>query len=463
MAEGSGPQPEVTRRELLLGAAAASVVAAAGSAQASPAAHAAGRGFDPPLPADEIPPPPVPLFDDFGLSFQCMFALGAASAQAAEFGEVATAVAAIRNRDEAYGAYFDEFRALAARVAHTADDARRRGRTVTARGAYLRAATYYGQALFFVLASARPTREHEGQVYRAMRRCWQRAGRLMDPPMENVALPWRGPNGPMPGWFLRPGGRQRRRPTLIMNNGSDAQAIDLWATGGMAALQRGWNVLMFDGPGQGAMLFERSQGFVPQWERVITPVVNWLRRRPEVDPDRIALQGWSFGGALVPRAAAFESRLAAIAVDPGVVDPSASWTTQLPAFMFEMLREGKRSELNTVWADYVRSTTPQNRFNLAKRLEIYRGRTFYDQLSQVVKFDYAADMGRVRCPALVLDNEVEQFFPGQAADLYRGLRRSPRKRFRTFTIAEGAQYHCEPMAPQIRNDAVMGWFEQIVN
>jgi dienelactone hydrolase len=102
-----------------------------------------------------------------------------------------------------------------------------------------------------------------------------------------------------------------------LNNGNDAQNIDLYVFGGAAALERGYNALIFEGPGQGSVFFLRGTPFRPDWEKVITPVVNFLGRRPDVDPGRIAVIGWSQGGELVARAAAFERRLAAAVLDPG--------------------------------------------------------------------------------------------------------------------------------------------------
>lgn len=448
----------LARRNFLIGSLAASGAIALGATRTAPS-HA--HGFPPPIPPDDIPPAPIPLFADSTLTFQCLFAIGATSSGAAEYGEVATAVAAIREAGETYSSYYAQFMALARRVRATAKDAEQHGHRVTARLAYLRAANYFGQALFFVLATDRPTRRHESQVYNAMTRCWRAAGRLMDPPMLAVKLPWRGPNGPMPGWFLRPSADGRPRPTVIVNNGSDAQPIDLWSAGGLAAIERGWNALIFEGPGQGGMLFDRNQHFVPDWERVITPIVTWLRRRSDVDPDRIVLTGSSFGGELVPRAAAFEPRLAAISMDPGVVDAASTWLDNLPPFMIDLFREGKKAQLNADWDDYVRSAPANTQFNIAKRLEIYPGRTFYDQLSQIVQYTNEKVDHRIRVPALVINNEIEQFFPGQARDLYRLLDNSPRRKFRTFTVAEGAQYHCEPMAPQVRNGVVMDFLEDV--
>jgi poly(3-hydroxybutyrate) depolymerase len=57
--------------------------------------------------------------------------------------------------------------------------------------------------------------------------------------------------------------------------------------------------------------------------------------RAEVDPKRVAIQGISQGGYWVPRAVAFEKRIAAAIADPGVVDVSTSWTASLPKPMLD--------------------------------------------------------------------------------------------------------------------------------
>ena len=54
-------------------------------------------------------------------------------------------------------------------------------------------------------------------------------------------------------------------------------------------MARGYNVLVFDGPGQQSMLFEQGVPFRHDWEHVITPVVDFLLASPDVDPTRIAL------------------------------------------------------------------------------------------------------------------------------------------------------------------------------
>jgi hypothetical protein len=124
----------------------------------------------------------------------------------------------------------------------------------------------------------------------------------------------------VPGYFLRCDDADGRRPLLILNNGSDGGMVAAWTLGVAAALARGYHALTFYGPGQGLALLEQSLYFRPEWEQVITPVVDWALTWPEVDPERIALLGISQAGYWVPRAVAFESRLAAAVADPGAVD-----------------------------------------------------------------------------------------------------------------------------------------------
>jgi len=106
---------------------------------------------------------------------------------------------------------------------------------------------------------------------------------------------------------------------LLAQTGFDGTIEELHGIA-LAATARGWNCLTFEGPGQGRVLREQRLPFRPDWEKVVTPVVDYVLSRPDVDPRKIALVGLSFGGYLAPRAAAFEHRLAALVADGGVFD-----------------------------------------------------------------------------------------------------------------------------------------------
>jgi dienelactone hydrolase len=210
------------------------------------------------------------------------------------------------------------------------------------------------------------------------------------------------------------------------------------------------------------MLFERSIPFIPEWEKVITPVVDFLRRRPDVDRKRIAIAGQSFGGYLVERAAAFEHRLAAVVADPGVTDAFAGgWSTQLPKSMIDLLVAGKGEEFNHVWAEVLPNLPQTTQFDVAKRSEIYSNGSFYERMRQARKFKLTRSVARrIDAPVAVLEPQDEQFFPSQQKVIYDWVKRP--KALLRFTVAEGAQMHCEPMAPQFRNERVFDWLERAV-
>jgi hypothetical protein len=143
----------VTRRAALGGAAAAGLTTLLASAAPAIAA---------PTPAPVTSA--VQVFEGPTINLQVLFALGGAAYGVSEVGEVFTAIDQIRARGSSDRAVFEVFLAWGRELRGRADAALRRGQTVTTRDCYLRATMYLDQALFFTLASTRPTRAHEGEV-----------------------------------------------------------------------------------------------------------------------------------------------------------------------------------------------------------------------------------------------------------------------------------------------------------
>ncbi|MDL2077773.1 alpha/beta hydrolase [Streptomyces sp. GXMU-J15] len=429
------------------GAVGAVAVAGAPAASAAPAA---------PAPNGSPTPGAMQLFTDPGLNFGALLALGGAGARASEVGEVLTAVNAINAAGPNENTYTAEFRAWGDRLAGM-----RTGHRETDRFRSLRASQYYAQALFFVLGSTTPGDEE--RLYRAGRRNWDRFAHLCDPAAITDKVPYG--RTPLPVWFFRPDTSGKPRPTVILTNGSDGQNVDMWTYGVMAALDRGWNALVYDGPGQGQLLFVDKVVFSPRWEQVVGPLVDWLLRRRDVDHRRIALTGLSMGGDLAPRAAAFDHRIAALVAMPGCLDP---WLA-FPPELREILTPDK-AETNAIWnEEVVPELDPTEAYQLKKRFEPFsveamlaarRGRMFTDfwtAARRVVAMDITGVVRRIQAPTLVLDYQDEAFYPGQPRQMYELLR--TRKDYIKLTAATGAQLHCSPMAPQQHCEVVFDWLE----
>ncbi|HEX4787479.1 MAG TPA: acetylxylan esterase, partial [Actinospica sp.] len=378
--------PSPSRRSLLragvLGGGGAALLGA-GGAGAATAQAATGSG------TAAAAQPLQNLFTLADLDFDTLFAFGGIGYGAAEFGELVTAVNAVNAAGAGYQSYYDVFLALAQRIDAQAGAESAAGHTASARSAYLRAASYYDLCLFFILGT--DARAAEAAAYARTQRCWALFCRLSDTPFEPVRIPYG--TGYLPGYLLRPDHRTLPRPTVILNNGEDAQNVRMWAFGAAAALERGYNALIFEGPGQGSLLFERQIPFRSDWEKVVTPVVDYLRSRPEVDRDRIVLNGSSLGGELVIRAAAFEHRLAAVVADPGFLSLWLSWQT-LENKITSLFDQGlTKDEINGAWQqDFIPALTETDRFNLAKDAEGY-GRQYLLSARAGEIFDDLYDLG----------------------------------------------------------------------
>ena len=82
-----------------------------------------------------------------------------------------------------------------------------------------------------------------------------------------------------------------------MFNGFDGSQEEMLHISGFAALERGFSVLTFEGPGQPTVVRQQGLGFRHDWEQVVTPVVDHCEGIPEIDTGGLALLGLSFGGS----------------------------------------------------------------------------------------------------------------------------------------------------------------------
>jgi dienelactone hydrolase len=397
------------------------------------------------------------VFADDDFQFQFLFTLGQAYERAADVGECFAAAAAIRDGD--YDSWFDTFFALAERIRGEAETADAAGRVVSAQEAYLRAATYYGPAYFFADGTKDPSRLVP--TWEAHRAAFDAFAARLDPPAEPVQIPYEGTT--LPGYALTVDTSGQPRPWLIMNNGSDGTVSDMWSEGAAAALRRGYNSLIFDGPGQGAALFRQGLAFRPDWEKVITPVVDWLLARADVDPARIAILGISQGGYWVPRAVAFEHRIAAAIADPGVVDVAPTFARFVPPDAVQALLNATGEEQKQIAAELDEEVAaevakdPALAFALAFRLRPYGTTSYAEVLILTNEYNSRGVVGQIRCPMLIANPEGEQFWPGQSQELY-DLLPGP-KTLVHFTAAEGADLHCEPKALGLRAERFFNWLD----
>lgn len=329
-----------------------------------------------------------------------------------------------------------------------------RGHRESARQAYLWAMNFFDSAIYFADGTGDPTLA--ARTWQMMDECWLRAIGLFDPAIEQVRIPYEGTT--LRGFYFRGKGTGEKQPLLILVNGSDGSALDMWMMGAAGGTVRGYDCLTFDGPGQGYALWKQGLYFRPDWEKVITPVVDFALARERTDPRRIAMQGISQGGYWVPRAVAFEKRIAAAIADPGVVDVSTSWTATLPPPMIQMLKTGQKETFD---AFMDKALSPQARYDLAFRMRPYGTASTYEAFAAAMAYNLTGIAAQITCPMLITAPENEAFWPGQSTRLYDML--TAPATLVPFHASEGADLHCEPKAFGLRDLRVFDWLDETLS
>jgi hypothetical protein len=394
------------------------------------------------------------FFTDPSFDFETRTLLGGIHYGAGDIGEMLIAVASITDGDAA--SWVTQWRTLAGRIERTGDACLKAGHRVSARQAYLRAAVYYAAAYVFVDGTEHPDAQLT-ELFASHRRCFDVHVSLLDPPAIPIAIPYE--DSDLPGYLFIPADDGVARPTVILNNGSDGPMTFLWPGLGQPGLDRGYNTVIFDGPGQQSMLFDRNVPFRPDWEQVITPLVDFLSDRPEVDASKIVLYGASQAGYWVPRAAAFEHRLAAVIADPGVIDVSTSWKDHIPTELVALLDADDETGFNAAIEAGSREMSPAMAQEFA-----WRAKPYGEQPSAYATFKTAEQyrlgdlVKQISAPVMITDPEGEQFWPGQSQQLYDTV--PGPKLLATFTNAEGAGLHCQPMGRSLLEQRMYDWLDE---
>lgn len=285
----------------------------------------------------------------------------------------------------------------------------------------------------------------------AFKTCFQQGIQLLNLPIESVEVPLEGKT--LPGYFWRADHDGTPRPTLLMIGGGDTYCEDLVGYIGAAGVQRGYHILAVDLPGQGDTPFS-GLVFRPDFELPVKAVLNLASARKEVDMERFAIYGISGGGYIVTRATAYEKRIKACIANTPVYDVERVFNAEIPGALQHV-----PSTVGKTLMKLAGALNEAGRVNLEK---------FYWQggvqnYQEFVRIAQAAkvEVGLIDCPMLCLAGE------GDPPECIRQMHTCyeqlhvPKKAQHLFTVAEGADAHCQVNNPHLMHQVVFDWLDDV--
>lgn len=382
--------------------------------------------------------------------------MGMAPYGGADLGEIDAMVKQVKDGDDT--SFFEACHAIAtARIAE-GDAAAKAGHLHTAYDCYLRAQLFLGIGYHPLYGT--PVDPRLVDAFHLQMETFEKALRLGVVRAEPVDVPYEGTK--IPAWFVRaPGHEDERRGCILVGGGWDSTMAENFLGIGVAALQRGYHVLLHDGPGQGRLLVDEGLTLRHDWERVVTPVIDAALTIDVVDPDRLVYEPWSLGGYMAPRVAAHEHRLAAVIADPGQIDIGGKITGPMAMLGISPEEMAKLPELSPATEKTIMDFLNRNRAMHWKIVQrgfwTNGGGDLSGWLAEMLQWKLTPEeIATISTPMLITAAESDPVAQ-EAKALYEAL--PGPKVLLEFTDAEGAGMHCESTNRSMANRRILDWVD----
>jgi alpha/beta superfamily hydrolase len=380
--------------------------------------------------------------------------LSGAAYEGADIGEVLVAANEIKEGD--FESFHNAFNDLANRVHDQAIAIDSKKHPLSARSSFFRSSAYYRAADAYLHGNWSDPRIME--LWEKQATDYNKAIALLPQPGQRIEI--RADNFIVPAIFFKTD-KPGKRPTVILGQGYDGAMEDLYHVMGKAAVERGMNVIVYEGPGQPTVRRYQDLGFVLEWERVITPIVDYILTREDVDASKIALMGYSFGGFLAPRAAAFEHRLAAVIAIDGVYNFGESILNQFGEEPAKLVRAGEKEAVDTLGKQLQANPDAPTtiRWGINQGEWTFKTHSAYDFVSKAQEYTLKGLVDKIKTPVFVGEAESDIFFEGQATKLAKEL--GDLGTYHMFKNVLGAGEHCQIGASVLMNQVSLDWLEDV--
>lgn len=267
-------------------------------------------------------------------------------------------------------------------------------------------------------------------------------------PFDNIILP-----------VMYTKAKGKKKDTILLHGGNDSYFEELFYP--MLYLsENGFDVYLFEGPGQGGVMRIQGKHFTYQWEEPVKAILDFFKL------DDVTIIGASLGGMLAPRAAAFEKRISRViawSIFPNFMDILIS--TQPPRLqkILKFLFKLKLAFIiNFVFNLKLKKGDELVKWGLKHGMYAYEAKTPYEYLIKMNKYQMINIASLIEQDMLIIGANQDHFIDYKIVgeEIY-ALKNVKSLTVRIFTVKENAEAHCNVGNAKLTLDTMMGWIEQV--
>lgn len=252
--------------------------------------------------------------------------------------------------------------------------------------------------------------------------------------------------------FTLPAQGVARRGHIVIHGGFDSFIEELVSVG-YAFAHQGYDVVMFDGPGQGAPLKAYGLPIDYRWELPAKAILDHFGL------DDVTWLGFSMGGWLCFRAAANEPRIQRVIASSIAYDYMRIPPPMVANFARWLMAHERLFNALSAWK---MKMLPQEKWGIDNLMYITKKDSVRAASQKLLEFNETnLQSAQVRQDVLILTGEEDHFIPMKLHYLQvAALREARSLTARVFTRADEAQNHCQVGNIGLAVEVMLAWLAE---
>lgn len=247
-----------------------------------------------------------------------------------------------------------------------------------------------------------------------------------------------------------------RKGALLLHGGNDSYFEELFFPM-LYLAENGFDVYLYEGPGQGGVLRLQEMKFTHKWEKPTKAVLNYFKLND------VTIVGASLGGYLAPRAAAFDKRIKRVvgwSIFPDFFDVIiCDHPKPMRKTIDSMFRMGLDAPLNKLYTKMMEKEEII-KWNLLHGMYAYDAKTPCEYVKKIRKFTLKDIADRIDQDVLIIGANKDHFImPYLFHEEYDMLQNARSLTLRLLTDKQNAGAHCNVGNSKLVLDSIIKWVE----